>query len=128
MKFEKAVYQNGVLRSKGALINGKKNGLWIFFNEDGSVSSEYLYFNDSLYGNHVAYFEVGGDTLVSGNYVNGLEDGEWKSFYGNNLIARKAYYKRGKKVGIWEYYKEDGRLYKKVSYDSEMEKVLFYKE
>jgi antitoxin component YwqK of YwqJK toxin-antitoxin module len=128
IKFGQEVYQNGTLKSKGALINDKKFGLWIFYNEDSSVSSEYLYYNDSLHGKYIGYFEAGGDTLIIGNYVNGLEEGEWRSFYGNNLLAKKAYYKRGKKVGVWEYYKEDGRLYKKVSYNGEEEKILFDKE
>src|SRR6266540_1373396 len=110
IEFGKEVYPDGVIKSKGALINGKKNGLWIFYNADSTVSAEYLYYNDSLCGKYIGYFEAG-DTLIIGNYVNGFEDGEWKLFYGNNSLAKKAYYKMGKKIGVWEYFKEDGRIY-----------------
>lgn len=128
MQFGKEVYHDGAIKGKGALINGKKTGLWIYYNTDSSVSSEYLYYNDSLNGMYIGYFEAGGDTLVIGNYVNGQEDGEWRSFYGNRLLAKKAYYKEGRKVGVWEYYNEDGRLFRKVLYDNGKEKILFEDE
>lgn len=92
IQFGRELYRNGTIKSKGALVNGKKHGLWLFYNEDSSVRAEYLYYQDSLYGRYIGYFEEGGDTLIIGNYVNGLEHGEWKSFYGNNLLAIKAYY------------------------------------
>ncbi|WP_164974328.1 toxin-antitoxin system YwqK family antitoxin [Filimonas effusa] len=128
LQLSKEVYQNGYVQSKGALINGKRNGLWTFYNEDGNVRSECLYYNDSLCGQSIAYFKASGDTLSIGSYINGSEDGEWRSFYGNNILARKAYYNKGEKIGIWEYYAEDGRVVRRVLHEGGREQVLFEKE
>ena len=41
------------------------------------------------------------DTILIGQYKNGLKHGVWKTFYPNNLKERR-FYKRGLKVGLYE--------------------------
>ena len=99
----------------GATINGKKQGLWISYNDSGRVSSCDTYINDSLSGESIGYFEDG--TVSSkGVLKNGQREGEWIQYYGKDKIAEKGSYHNGDKIGIWEYYIEEGKLDKKVEY------------
>ena len=100
----------------GATINGKKQGLWITYNDSGRISSCDTYINDSLTGESIGYFEDG-TVLSRGVLKDGQREGEWSLYYGKNRTAEKGRYFRGKKIGIWEYYTEDGKLDRKVEYD-----------
>jgi antitoxin component YwqK of YwqJK toxin-antitoxin module len=45
-------YENGQIQQEGFFVNGKLDGIWIAYNEDG-------------------------DKLVSGEYVDGVKAGKW---------------------------------------------------
>lgn len=80
-------------REKGTFKKGKKNGPWIYYLDDGQISSK-------------------------GNYYNGKKDGYWISYRDNNIIpsydgqiSSKGNYKNGKKEGPWvSYAEQDGQL------------------
>jgi antitoxin component YwqK of YwqJK toxin-antitoxin module len=42
----------------GATINGKKQGLWICYNDSGQVSYCEIYINDSLTGESIGYLKM----------------------------------------------------------------------
>ena len=99
----------------GATIAGKKEGLWITYNDSGRVFFYSIYINDSLQGETIGFFENG---IISfkGLYKNGERDGEWVMYYDQEKIAEKGRYKEGKKIGIWEYYIIEGKLDKKLEH------------
>lgn len=102
-------------RITGATISGKKQGLWINYDDSGRVSSYDTYVNDSLTGETFGYFEDG--TISSkGVLKNGQREGEWILYYGKDRIAEKGSYHIGNKIGIWEYYIPEGKLDKKVEH------------
>ena len=111
-------------RVVGATINGKKQGLWISYNDSGRVSSCDIYINDSLTGESIGYFEDG--TVSSkGTLKNGRREGEWIQYYSKDRIAEKGSYSNGNKIGVWEYYVEEGKLDKKIEYlKDRTEKIL----
>ncbi|MBL0340720.1 MAG: hypothetical protein IPP71_07275 [Bacteroidetes bacterium] len=39
----KAYFESGVLKSEGNRVNGKLDGIWTFYNEDGKISAAYSY-------------------------------------------------------------------------------------
>jgi antitoxin component YwqK of YwqJK toxin-antitoxin module len=103
-------------RISGATINGKKQGLWINYNDSGRVSSYDTYVNDSLSGESIGFFSDG--TISSkGVLKNGQREGEWILYYDKDKIAEKGSYHNGNKVGVWEYYIEEGKLDKQIEYD-----------
>lgn len=106
---------DGSIKAIGATINGKKEGLWINYDDSGWLSSHDTYINDSLTGETIGYFESGA-ILSKGSLKNGQREGEWIIYYDVNKPKSKGNYKNGYRVGIWEYYTEDGRLDKKVEY------------
>ncbi len=106
---------DGTTRVVGATIDGQKEGMWIKYDDSGRVLSNYTYVNDSLLGEEISYWENG--KVSSKRYLKGDEiQGEWVQYYDydKNGIAQRGSYKDGNKVGVWEYYSEDGRLNKKV--------------
>jgi antitoxin component YwqK of YwqJK toxin-antitoxin module len=41
---------------------------------------------------------------VKGSFVNGMAEGLWKSYEGEDQLESKGNYKNGQTVGVWEYY------------------------
>jgi antitoxin component YwqK of YwqJK toxin-antitoxin module len=54
------VYQNAVLIEKGLLVNGKREGVWQSFNENGTLATE-------------------------ASFSKGLKNGVWNIYQGSNL-------------------------------------------
>ena len=71
--------------------NGKKHGLWKYYDEDGKL--------------------IGG-----GCYENGKEVGPWKTYWNNGKLLSEGCYKNGEKIGIWKYYDKNGILTEEKTY------------
>ncbi len=82
-------YNNGKERMKGVIKEGKREGLWQAWYENGNLWSEAEYKNGTNHGISVTYFESG------------------KKRY-------EGKFETGKKIGIWKYYNEKGELVKSI--------------
>ena len=49
------------------------------------------------------------DTIAVASFVNGLEDGEWRSYYSNGQLKERRYFAGGKKTGVFEGWWPNGR-------------------
>ena len=108
----------------GAPIDGKKEGMWIEY-YDGRISAQRCYVNDSLSGESIDYNEDG-DIFIQQTFKNGQENGMYKMYsnYKKGKIVEQGSFIDGNKVGVWEYYIDDGRLNKKVEYTNKSEKII----
>jgi antitoxin component YwqK of YwqJK toxin-antitoxin module len=114
----------------GYLIDGQRDGLWLTYNNDGSIFTINYYENGMLNGESFAYNE-NGELFDYGNYTNNKPDGKWTTFYSkkNNRIASTGNYSIGKKEGIWDFYYPNGMLMKKVKYiDGDIKETIIDKE
>ena len=102
-------------RPKGLLINSKRIGLWIDYEEDGSLAVESCYFQNQLEGETIAYSNQN-SILFRTNYHKGLENGPFEQFHDNGRLYRCGQYKQGKMFGVWKYFMPYGRLHKKIKY------------
>lgn len=85
-------HPNGNIKMEGKLNdNGRREGLWIAYYENGTKWSE-------------SY------------YVDGLRDGHNLSFYPNGRIRYIGEYKQDVKVGTWKFYNDDGTLATEETY------------
>lgn len=107
---------DGTINVIGAMINGKKEGLWIKYDDSGRLSSQETYIHDSLTGESINYHDDGKTISSKGRVVNNQMEGEWIFYYNANTIAQKGNYENGNQIGIWEYYTLEGKLDKKVEY------------
>lgn len=125
VNLETKLISTKMARVVGARINGLKEGMWIDFNDDGSINRCYTYVHDSLIGQEINFNESG--DIFSKRFLNGNKlEGEWIVYhdFNNNRIAERGVYKDGRKSGIWEYYVYDGRLSKKIEYLEDTSIVL----
>jgi hypothetical protein len=79
------------LSVKGTYRNGKRDGLWEAYWDNGQLR----------------YIRT---------YKNGVSVGDRESYYKNGKLWMKGTYKDGKKDGVVEWYHENGRLVKKFTY------------
>ena len=73
----------GQLQYKRTYKDGKKDGPWIGYHDNGQLWSK-------------------------GTFKDGKEDGPWVYYHDNGQLYSKGTYKDGKKVGPWVYYNKDG--------------------
>lgn len=51
---------------------------------------------------------TGGERASEGTYVDGLEDGFWRDFHENGLVAAEGSFAKGLEAGAWRYWNADG--------------------
>ena len=84
--------QNGTIR------NGKRDGFWESYYENGQLNWK-------------------------GSYKDDWLDGPWEYYYDNGQLSYKGNYIGGKEDGIFEHYKENGKFHKKEKWRNG--KVIF---
>ena len=72
---------------QGSFKNGKKEGSWVSYRDNGQLS-------------------------YKGDYKNGKQEGSWIDYFENGQLFYKGHYKNGKKEGSWVSYWDNGDLYK----------------
>ena len=78
-------------KEQGSFRNGKKDGPWVHYEEDGQL-------------------------LMKGTYKDGKEDGPWFSYHDNGQLWWKRTYKDGERDGPYVFYHENGQLWKKETF------------
>ncbi|MEE1574022.1 MAG: hypothetical protein V1257_10590 [Candidatus Neomarinimicrobiota bacterium] len=72
-------------KSHGKIKNGKRDGPWVFYRDNGQLWEK-------------------------GTYKDGKEEGPWVFYYDNGQLRNKGNYKDGKKEGLWVHYSRDGSV------------------
>jgi len=52
------------------------------------------------------------------HYADGKDEGAWIFYYLDGKVQTKAFFKAGIRVGKWEYFHENGQLWKTQTYDA----------
>lgn len=92
-KYEKR-YDNGRLRIQGNMVNGKREGLWKYFYDNGMLWSKGYYQDDLQHGMSSVYFRSG-------------------------ILRMQGEYANGENIGVWSFWNEEGELIKKVDVEKE---------
>lgn len=131
-------FPNGQLMAEGNYRTGKRTGKWTFYYEEGKIQqigyfykgsydkewNWYLltgklfirenYYHGKLDG-LVFQLQDNGDTLFTGQYVDGEKNGYWKIFDGD--VISKGKFSQGYRDGEWlEYNKDNNKLIFKGNY------------
>ena len=94
---------------KGQIQNGKKEGTWFRYYNNGQLFSLSNYKKGRKNGDWIIYSNEG-DLIEKGQYKNDLEEGAWIRFFDNGIINYKGKFKDGKKSGFWIAYHYNGQL------------------
>lgn len=73
---------------------GKKNGVWQKYFEEGVLLVEGSYQNDLLDGS-IQFFYATGKTHIKGQYVNGMKNGKWMYFTEEGKLDYEENYEMG---------------------------------
>ncbi|MEQ8552612.1 MAG: hypothetical protein RIC53_08170 [Cyclobacteriaceae bacterium] len=120
------------LSEEGSVLDGKKHGSWVAYNDDGSIASittyhvgvkegvavtfdkqgyaevKSFYHNDMLNGNYLVFKRK--RVIESRNYRDGELEGIVRKYYENGEIMEEAPYKEGNLDGIAKWYDQEGNL------------------
>ncbi len=108
-------------------MEGKKEGEWTYFNENGSVKAKGHY-TGNLETGHWIYYSEAGKKEQTGEYRNGKFEGLWTWFYDNGSVKREEEFYNGKEEGNYTEYDEAGNVIAGGKYyDGEREGEWFYK-
>jgi len=104
----KFYYSNGKLEQKGKFNKkGKPDGTWTWYFEDGTLQREQAFVAGLEDGEYIENDESG-KLIVKGQYVEGLEEGEW--IYDFGQYKETGSYRGGVRNGTWKSYYSDGTL------------------
>jgi antitoxin component YwqK of YwqJK toxin-antitoxin module len=102
-------YNNGQLRIRGVIKDGKQDGLSEGFYENGQLSSRET-FKDGEPNGLVEFFDENGQLSLRGNLIDGKREGLWEWFYENGQLRFRGNFIDDLQDGLWEYFDEDGVL------------------
>ena len=133
-------HPSGRLKTLGIYRDGKQEGKWIWYFENGNISSE-ADFKDG-YGKVISYYESGaklqegtykneiktgkwvlyyedGNKAAEGNYKDWEMDGKWMEYHKNGAKRGEGNYKNGERDGKWVWYDENEKMLMEKSFKDE---------
>ena len=110
-------FHNGNLKYEVNYIDGKKEGLEIFWYISGGKYIQTTYKNDKEDGIWNQWFE-NGQLKLEAHYKNGKEDGLFTLFYDNGTKRSESNFVNGEKVGYETYWERNGDVKSKTLYKS----------
>jgi antitoxin component YwqK of YwqJK toxin-antitoxin module len=96
-------------KTQGSFKNGKKDGPWVQYHDNGQLMDKGTFKNGRWYGPWVSYWK-NGQLLLKSIYENGFSNGPYVSYHATGQLNSKGTYKNGKQDGPWVYYKKDGTV------------------
>ena len=88
---------------------GKRDGLWRSWHENGQLRTEKNYKDGKGDGLSMRWYE-NGQLQREYNYKDGKRDGLWRGWYANGQLEREKNYKDGKGDGLYRGWHENGQL------------------
>ena len=85
-KFSQVPFTGNITgKSQGAIKNGKEDGAWVYYHDNGQLRAKV-------------------------NYKNGKPEGAWVSYHDKGQLKYKGNYKNVGREGAWVYYNKDGTV------------------
>lgn len=97
------------LIGNGHIVNGLKQGKWIFYKND-TINSIGYYAKDQLNGIWT-YFYPNQKMHQKGNYTNNKQNGIWKYYFDSGQFMGKGLLINDNQEGVWKWYYKNGQLY-----------------
>ncbi|HET6243267.1 MAG: hypothetical protein H0V01_01755 [Bacteroidetes bacterium] len=91
MALHKTFYKNGQLRIQGNMLNGKREGKWVSFYEDGMPWSETWFDKGRKHGSTTTW-NSDGKKYYEGHFENNKESGKWTYWDENGSVIKEVEY------------------------------------
>ena len=127
LQMQHEYYPNGRIKREASFRNGRREGTWREFDENGNVINSQIYQKGRLVQSGVMetdgtrrgeWVELYPDSTLKskGLFINGKRSGEWKFFYPGEVLEQVGNYKDGMLDGTWTWYFENGKLQKQEDF------------
>ena len=104
------------VQSIGNYNDGKKEGPWLEYNEDGSLKDSSTWANGHLKGIALRWHFNGG--IADSSNFDGSGNGIRVSYYEDGKIFSEAYFEQDTlKTGRWKYFQKNGKPFAIVDYE-----------
>lgn len=101
-------HENGNVSSEGNYLNDKAEGPWTIWHENGKIKSKGKYTEDKLEGAWEYWFDNGGKKSA-GTYLKGEREGIWRFWYQTGEKECEESYRKGVIVSATGYF-ENGNM------------------
>jgi tetratricopeptide (TPR) repeat protein len=122
-------FLSGRKHSEGTAQNGRREGPYTMFYQNGQVIVERFYKNGLENGSEKEFYEDGA-LKQKGEFVNGLEEGTWEVYFPNGQLKQSSSFTAGKMEGVTTVYYSTGKVMAievikngKVTPDKRIEKI-----
>jgi len=109
-----ALHRNGARAAEGRWIEGRKEGSWRVWSDDGSLRWEGEYLSNELHGLERGW-HANGQLEFEGERRRGLRHGRLRTWHDNGRLASEAEYADGQLHGICRRFNVDGEPDRKSS-------------
>lgn len=100
--------ENGQLSSYGIYNDkGERTGKWTWLHNNGNVKETAIYENNTLQGKNLKYHRNGKPNVI-GNYKNNAYDGEYMHYNDKGALMQKKYFKNGELNGTYKSFFDVG--------------------
>ena len=98
----KSTHMQDHLKELGYLKNGRKEGLWMSWDENGTKISEVYWTEDRVHGSFLGWHS-NGKIKVIGQTKDGEVDGKWTEYYASGQLASRSLNQMGhlEKISVW---------------------------
>ena len=123
------IYEDGRKTASGKVKNYKKQGVWKYYNDDGTLSETYTYKDDIKQGLYTFYFQGSHVAAMQGNYLNGEKKGAWTEWYLNGQIQYRLNYAGhgDDRIGLQQSWYENGHLMEQDSFSSDSKMIYLWR-
>jgi antitoxin component YwqK of YwqJK toxin-antitoxin module len=67
------------------------------------------------------YYHPNGKLKMTGKFLNGKREGEWKAFFNNDQLQSQGFFKNGIQIGVTKVYFPNGNLRYEGQYENNKE-------
>ncbi len=107
---------SGIVVAEGKYVEGFKDGVWTY--TIGNTKETGKYFEGEKQGVWRMTYLDNRKTAFEGEYLNGIENGNFSYYYDNGQIKRRGRYQLGIREGLWEYFNDDGSSRLSIKYEN----------
>lgn len=102
-------WPHGIKKVEGKYINGKKHGVWKYYDHNGVMSTEEVYKKDKLHGIIKEYYP-NGKLESEVKYRSDDADGPNTAWHYNGELKREGWSDDDEWIGDWYFYRTDGTM------------------
>lgn len=88
---QRSYYPEGQVMIEGIFKDGKRNGQWTSYYQNGKKQSVNYYLDDQTHGDYMLYHE-NGIIKIEGEYNFGIQTGGWKAYDEDGTLLTYNYY------------------------------------